>query len=64
MIGKTRHELVLERNTLYAELYMVCGRCSLSYVEKMCHKINAISHKIHSFNGGLRTDKDTEREGA
>ena len=64
MIGKTKHELVMERNSLYAELYMVVGRCSLSYVEMMCRKINALSYKIHSFKGGLRNDKDREGEGA
>lgn len=64
MIGKTKHELVLERNSLYAELYMICGRCSLSYVEAMCRKINALSLKIKSFNGGLKNDKDREGEGA
>lgn len=54
----------MERNSLYAELYMVVGRCSLSYVEMMCRKINALSYKIHSFKGGLRNDKDREGEGA
>ena len=54
----TKHELVMQRNSLYAELYMACGNCSLSYLEMLCRKINSLSWKIYSFKGGLHNDQD------
>ncbi len=59
MIGKlTKHELVMQRDSLYADLYQVCGHCSLSYLEELCRKINNLSWKIYSFKGGIQNDKD------
>lgn len=59
MIGKlTKHELVMQRNALYADLYQACGNCTLSYLESICRKINALSWKIYSFKGGIQHDEE------
>lgn len=59
MIGKlTKKELVMERDSLYADLYQTCGSCTLHYLEQICRKISLLSMKIQSFKGGIQYDKD------